>query len=129
MKISNFTKFISVIISIFLFIGCFVGCSNSKNDRTKDIAVIYTGDVHCAVDENIGYAGLYEYKKSLINDGCEVILVDTGDAIQGITFGIYTKDSFLMDYSTTVRAVMWGLTPSYQYRKPSISTVWPISRA
>ncbi|MBE6732687.1 MAG: bifunctional metallophosphatase/5'-nucleotidase [Ruminococcaceae bacterium] len=91
MKISNFTKFISVIISIFLFIGCFVGCSNSKNDRTKDIAVIYTGDVHCAVDENIGYAGLYEYKKSLINDGCEVILVDTGDAIQGDAIGSFSE--------------------------------------
>ena len=31
-------------------------------------------------------------------------------------------------YLTTVREVIWGFTPSYQYRKPSMSTVWPISR-
>lgn len=31
-------------------------------------------------------------------------------------------------YFTTTE-VMWGFTPLYQYRKPSISTVWPISRA
>ncbi len=28
----------------------------------------------------------------------------------------------------TVTLVMWGFTPSYQYRKPSISMVWPTSR-
>ena len=31
-------------------------------------------------------------------------------------------------YWTTVREVIWGFTPSYQYRKPSISMVWPIWR-
>ena len=32
------------------------------------------------------------------------------------------------DQPTTVTLVMWGLTPSYQYRKPSMSMVWPTSR-
>lgn len=58
---------------------------------TKDIAIIYTNDVHCAVDENIGYAGLEAYKKELQAQGCEVLLVDCGDAIQGAPIGALSK--------------------------------------
>ena len=32
------------------------------------------------------------------------------------------------DQPVTVTLVMWGLAPSYQYRKPSQSMVWPTSR-
>ena len=32
-------------------------------------------------------------------------------------------------YSATVTIVICGFTPSYQYRKPCISMVWPISSA
>lgn len=35
----------------------------------------------------------------------------------------------LSSYSATVTIVMCGFTPSYQYRKPCISMVWPTSRA
>ena len=31
----------------------------------KDIVVLYTNDVHCGVDDNIGYAGLALYKKEM----------------------------------------------------------------
>ena len=32
------------------------------------------------------------------------------------------------NYSAIAIAVMWGFTPSYQYRKPSTSTTLPTSR-
>jgi uncharacterized repeat protein (TIGR02543 family) len=58
-----------------------------KTVRSKDIAVLFTGDVHCAVDDNIGYAGLAAFKKELESQGVQVLLVDTGDAIQGAPIG------------------------------------------
>ena len=74
-----------------LLLSMFVGCSaEPKTERSADIAVLYTGDVHCAVDENIGYAGLAAYKASLTSDGCEVLLVDSGDAIQGAAIGSFS---------------------------------------
>ena len=30
-------------------------------EAQKDIVVLYTNDVHCAIDSNIGYAGLAKY--------------------------------------------------------------------
>ena len=61
--------------------------STEKVVRRADIAVLYTGDVHCVIDENIGYAGLAAFKSELEAEGVEVLLVDTGDAIQGTPMG------------------------------------------
>ena len=49
----------------------------------QDIVVLYTNDVHCGVDDNIGYAGLALYKKEMQAQTPYVTLVDAGDAIQG----------------------------------------------
>ena len=37
-------------------------CSCGMNKR-NDIVILYTNDVHCAVEDNIGYAGLAAYQK------------------------------------------------------------------
>ena len=72
-----------VALSLFL-----AGCVGpDKAERSADIAVLYTGDVHCAVDESIGYAGLAAFKGELETQGAQVLLVDTGDAIQGAPIG------------------------------------------
>jgi 2',3'-cyclic-nucleotide 2'-phosphodiesterase (5'-nucleotidase family) len=51
--------------------------------KAKDIVILYTNDVHCAVDKNIGYASLAAYKKDMESKTDYVTLVDCGDAIQG----------------------------------------------
>ncbi len=76
------TVFLIMILSLFL-----MGSTPKKAERSMDIAVLYTGDVHCAVDENIGYAGLAAFKSELKAQGASVLLVDTGDAIQGASIG------------------------------------------
>ncbi len=53
----------------------------------QDIVVLYTNDVHCGVDDNIGYAGLALYKKEMQAQTPYVTLVDAGDAIQGAPIG------------------------------------------
>ncbi len=63
----------------------------------KDLVILYTNDVHCAVDESIGYAGLAAYKKQLEADGNHVLLADVGDAVQGAPIGTVSKGSIIID--------------------------------
>ena len=46
-----------------------------------NIVILYTNDVHCAVENGIGYAGLAAYKKKMQEEGNAVFLIDDGDAI------------------------------------------------
>ncbi len=50
--------------------------------------------MHCAVDENTGYAGLAAYKKQMEEKTPYVTLVDCGDAIQGDAIGLVSKGEY-----------------------------------
>ena len=47
----------------------------------NDIMILYTNDVHCAADDDIGYAGLAAYKEWCEEKTPYVTLVDCGDAL------------------------------------------------
>ncbi len=47
------------ILSIFI-LTCTLLCGCGSSGR-KDIVILYTNDVHCVVDGQIGYAGLTAY--------------------------------------------------------------------
>ncbi len=68
----------------------------------KDLAILYTNDVHCAVDSGIGYAGVAAFKQQLLDDGCYVALVDAGDAVQGDAIGTLSKGSYIIDIMNEV---------------------------
>lgn len=51
------------------------------------VAVLFTNDVHCYYDRDIGYDSLMLYKKELEQRYAGVLLVDAGDAIQGAPLG------------------------------------------
>ena len=68
----------------------------------KDIVILYTNDVHCGVDDNIGYGGLALYKKQMEAQTSYVTLVDAGDAIQGAPIGTLSKGSYLIDIMNEV---------------------------
>ena len=61
----------------------------------KDIIVLYTNDVHCGVDDAIGYAGLALYKKEMLEETPYVALVDAGDAIQGGSVGTLSDGGYI----------------------------------
>ncbi|MFQ7103125.1 MAG: hypothetical protein ACLRQA_08780, partial [Anaerovoracaceae bacterium] len=63
---------------------------------------LYTGDVYCAVDENIGYAGLAAYKKQVEEETPYVALVDCGDALQGDAIGTISQGEYLVDIMNKV---------------------------
>ena len=55
--------------------------------KDNAVAVLFTSDVHCYYDRDIGYDGLMLYKKELAQRYADVLLVDAGDAIQGAPLG------------------------------------------
>lgn len=61
----------------------------------SDIVILYTNDVHCAVDDNIGYAGLAAYREQMLKETNYVTLADAGDAIQGGVLGTLSKGSYI----------------------------------
>lgn len=65
--------------------------------KSNDIVILATSDVHCALDDNIGYAGLAAYKKAMEEQYNYVALVDAGDAIQGGPIGTLSKGTYLRD--------------------------------
>lgn len=86
-------KMISLTALLFVA-GTLISCGNNKK---SELTILYTNDVHCALNKYIGYDGLSAYKKELENQGKEVILVDCGDHIQGGTSGFLSDGQYPMD--------------------------------
>ena len=62
----------------------------------QDIVVLYTNDVHCGVEDNIGYGGLALYKEQMEAQTPYVTLVDAGDAIQGAPMGTLSEGEYII---------------------------------
>ena len=85
-------KKISFIIITFILTCLLGGCS----EKPVDIAVLYTNDIHCAVDSDsengiIGYSKLAQMKKEIAKTGTPVLLVDAGDAVMGEPIGAVSE--------------------------------------
>ena len=65
--------------------------SVKESEALAPIAVIYTNDVHCGVEDNLGYQGIDAVRQALELSGSEVFLVDNGDAVQGDLIGTLTE--------------------------------------
>ncbi len=83
--------FLAVLLAAAFVLG---GCSAKDKTNTDDVVILYTNDVHCAVDDNIGYAGLAAYKKQCEQNTPYVALVDCGDAVQGDVIGTVSEGEY-----------------------------------
>ena len=64
-----------------------------------DIVILYTNDVHCGYEDNLGYssvAALKDFYESVTPGN--VLLVDNGDAIQGDVIGAVSKGEYIIDF-------------------------------
>lgn len=86
-----------LILAVSMIVSLMAGMPVTALAADKDIIVLYTNDVHCGVDDNIGYAGLALYKKQMQQQTPYVTLVDTGDAIQGAPIGTLSDGGYLID--------------------------------
>ena len=99
MKRSGIAKKRSLSFLLVLLLVIVLGATAAAEDgqRTGDVVILYTSDVHCGVDMGFGYAGLQAIRDYLVAQGNEVFLVDDGDNIQGEALGTLSKGELSMD--------------------------------
>ena len=90
------------LVMLFSLTGVMAFADDAAAERSSDIVILYTSDVHCGIDQGFGYAGLTEVYKHLEEQGNAVILVDDGDNIQGEPIGTMTKGETLVDLMNKV---------------------------
>lgn len=78
---------------------------------SDDIVILFSGDVHGQVDENLGYAGLAAYENEMRIENKYVTVVDAGDGISGCLLSSVSKGAYsiqamnLVGYSMSVPGV------------------------
>lgn len=106
MKKSTSQKCLQLILSVMLAVTAVAGNTYSlfaaDVQSNEEIVVLYTNDVHCGIDDAIGYAGLAAYKKETEQKGTPVMLVDCGDAVQGGVIGSLSKGEAIIDIMNAV---------------------------
>lgn len=78
-KLQNLFIILFTILSIFLPATVFAA--------DKPIIFLYTNDIHCNIEDNIGFAKIARYKEDLTQFTPYVALIDAGDAVQGAPIG------------------------------------------
>lgn len=90
-------RLLSLLLAMAMVCSLTAGMPVTAFGADQDIVVLYTNDVHCGVDDNIGYAGLALYKKQMQQQTPYVTLVDAGDSIQGAPIGTLSEGGYLID--------------------------------
>ena len=91
-------KLVSLLLVMVLCVSLFGASALAEGEeRSADVVILFTSDVHCGADQGFGYAGLQGIRDSLAEDGDVVILVDDGDAVQGEPIGTMTKGEAIID--------------------------------
>ncbi|MBQ7115570.1 MAG: 5'-nucleotidase C-terminal domain-containing protein [Clostridia bacterium] len=90
------TKLLSVLLVLSMLLTII---SVSVSAQEVETVILYTNDVHCAIDD---YPVLAAYRAELIAQGKNVVTVDAGDAIQGEVIGSMTKGEAVVDIMNAV---------------------------
>lgn len=90
-------KILSILL---LFLSCLIlnSCLKIGDIKSGDIAILYTNDVHCEIEDgNVSYASVSQLKKDILKKTNYVSLVDNGDAIQGGFISTISKGKYIID--------------------------------
>ena len=119
-------KLIALLLAACLMLGLMT-TAFAADEKSNDIVILYTNDVHCAVDDNIGYAGLAAYKKEMQAAYNYVALVDCGDSVQGGASACAFVPALRLAYQRNARLVRLrgGRDRSFVYRHPAAHVVPP----
>ena len=94
-------KLLGLLLALALLCGCAAAEETASPALAKNLVILYTSDIHCGIDQNWGYAGLYAMKEQFAKDNY-VLLVDDGDAIQGEPVGTMTRGEAIIDIMNAV---------------------------
>ena len=84
-------KLLAMALVLTLMLGCCATAFADGAERTGDIVILFTSDIHCGVDQGFGYTGLQAVREYHEAKGEHVLLVDNGDNIQGEPLGTMSK--------------------------------------
>jgi len=93
-------KFLSGIMALVLAVS--VLCGGAFAAAEEDIIILFTNDVHCGIEDDIGYAGFAAYASACREKTPYVTLVDCGDAIQGDVIGTVSRGEYIVDIMNRV---------------------------
>lgn len=80
-----------------------IGASPVEEEEiTGDIIIIYTNDVHCGINDGLGYSGVSAIRKKMLEKTPYVTLVDVGDHLQGDTIGAVSKGAYIVQIMNKV---------------------------
>ncbi len=57
----------AIAIALILIFACALAWAEEPA-LTRDVKILFTGDVHCAIDQGWGYGGIYAVKQNLSQD-------------------------------------------------------------
>ena len=89
-------KFI-LICFLILQVNNFKSQKRSLQESPEDIIILHLNDVHCGVNDTIGYDGFVLYRDELKERNRNIITVDVGDHIQGGVLGSISDGSAIID--------------------------------
>ena len=78
-----------------VFISGMTAVPVSAEENSEDTVILFTNDIHCGADVNIGFDGLALYKREMQAQHENVFLVDAGDAIQGMPLGTLSNGEYI----------------------------------
>lgn len=92
-------RFITLLLIAVMTLCCLPSAFAAS--ESEEVIILYTNDVHCAVDENnpegtMGYANLAALKAQAQAQSDHVVLIDAGDAIQGDAIGTLSDGDHLV---------------------------------
>ena len=92
-------KPLALILSLITALTLSIPAIAQEGNIPDKIIILHTNDVHCGIDDNIGYAGLVSCKAQMeqVYGRENVTLVDAGDAIQGGAIGTLSDGAFPVD--------------------------------
>ena len=95
-------KLLASMMAVAVLVFSLVGFTAGTARPDENIVILYTNDIHCGIEDGIGFAGLSALKKELQKETPYVTLVDNGDAVQGTLIGTVSKGSYIVDIMNEV---------------------------
>ena len=68
----------------------------------EDIVILYTNDIHCGYKDNLGLSSVAALKDFYKTVTPNVLLVDSGDAIQGDALCAVSRGEYMIDFMNDV---------------------------
>ena len=98
-------KVFACLLAVVMLLGMIVVPAAVKaegEEPAKEIVILYTNDVHCGAEDGVGYVGVARVKAALEAAGKEVILVDSGDSVQGGLIGTLSRGESIIELMNTL---------------------------